>query len=200
MPASDRDRRIAISRLIRAIILICELQAHNELQELRRAWAEVKRQREAERRKQVDEQPKLDLMAAIAERKLEERAVKFDDRTKVARQARGLRARAKVLGLPDAWTTEAAIFARRYFRNRCGYCNRAPQDEDPESALTWDHFIPLSDENSPGTVRTNLVPACHGCNQSKYGSEPETWVLATFGLDRGEHILWRVKTYFDKVK
>lgn len=51
----------------------------------------------------------------------------------------------------------------------CAYCGRIG------SGLTQDHFIPVSDPSSPGTVPGNMVPACPSCNYSKQHRNPDRW-------------------------
>ena len=50
---------------------------------------------------------------------------------------------------------------KRLWGHRCAYCAAIPKK------LTIDHVIPLSDPTTPGTVPSNVVPACDACNKSK---------------------------------
>ncbi len=65
--------------------------------------------------------------------------------------------------------------ARKRFRQSikdawgcCAYCGRNKTDDGKELSLTLDHVRPRS--RGGNTLRSNLIPACCRCNQSK-GSE-----------------------------
>jgi hypothetical protein len=63
------------------------------------------------------------------------------------------------------WTEQNWIDCKAYFENKCAYCLS-------EDNITQDHFIPLNDENCPGTIVKNMVPACLKCNCSKQDKSP----------------------------
>jgi 5-methylcytosine-specific restriction endonuclease McrA len=52
------------------------------------------------------------------------------------------------------------------FGDRCAYCGK-------DGKLTLDHFVPIS-KGGPDALG-NIIPACSGCNGSKYNSEAEEW-------------------------
>ena len=66
---------------------------------------------------------------------------------------------------------------------RCSYCGISA--DDLGERLTCDHFYPLSDEHSPGSVIENLVPACKTCNRTKGDSDPFVWLVARHGQVAG---------------
>jgi hypothetical protein len=103
--------------------------------------------------------------------------------------------RAELLGLPSKYSVEEWLRCLEYFDNRCAYCGTPP-------GLLWslkiclDHWIPLSDQNCPGTVVGNIVPACYGCNASKRDRAPLDWILSKFGRRRSKVITGRISAYF----
>lgn len=76
--------------------------------------------------------------------------------------------RARVKSRPARWSQQDWINCLSAWRNRCVYCGA-------EGRLTQDHFVPLSSSESPGTVASNIVPACPPCNTSKGTRLPEEW-------------------------
>ena len=77
------------------------------------------------------------------------------------------RRRARKQAKPETFTQEDWRFALEYWQHSCAVCGK-------QQGFWWnlqaDHWIPISDPESPGTVATNIVPLCGGmtgCNQSK---------------------------------
>lgn len=76
--------------------------------------------------------------------------------------------RERKLGVPWKWTASDWEECQQHWNNQCAYCGATEK-------LTQDHFIPLADPNCPGTVRTNIIPACNRCNTSKQHRNPDEW-------------------------
>lgn len=110
------------------------------------------------------------------------------------------RRRAKEHGLPNVFTDENWRNALEHFGGCCAVCGRP--------AGLWhkiaaDHWIPLTADNCPGTVPTNIVPLCHGlggCNNSKSNKDPMEWLQSRFGTRQAQLIIERIEHYFKQVK
>lgn len=109
------------------------------------------------------------------------------------RRTRKQRQRAREMGRPGGLTGKAWRWALFYWREHCAYCGR-PASEAGQ--MTIDHFYPLADPDSPGSVRRNCLPACYECNQAKQDAEPVEWIIDTFG-EHAPAILARIQDYFE---
>jgi 5-methylcytosine-specific restriction endonuclease McrA len=90
--------------------------------------------------------------------------------------------RQRRLAVPFKWQPEDWQACLAAFGNCCEYCDAAV-------TLHQDHFIPLSDPACPGTIPTNMVPACQQCNLSKGSRHPHQWVRDQLRLVRIAGIL-----------
>lgn len=81
------------------------------------------------------------------------------------------------------WTKEDLKARLNVFAGRCAYC------QSSTTALTIDHFIPIS--KGGGDCLGNFVPCCAWCNRSKNASEPEVWFKAQsfYSVKRWDQIL-----------
>jgi 5-methylcytosine-specific restriction endonuclease McrA len=113
-----------------------------------------------------------------------------------ARQADALRLRAKRAGKPRHLTARQWRQAKRCFP-ACAYCG---QPFDAAHPPTADHFIPLSQSDSPGSVAANIVPVCYGCNQAKADRDPLEFLTTTFGAARAATLYSQIQTYFTALK
>lgn len=111
--------------------------------------------------------------------------------------------KARKHGLPSDFTTEQQRFALDYFHHACAYCGRQFHDLFNERTLAFDHFIPLSSPECPGTTVTNMLPSCHGidgCNTTKNSIPPHEWLIRRFGKRKSREIIARIEAYFDVVR
>lgn len=111
--------------------------------------------------------------------------------------------RARKRDLRSDFTPEQQKFALDYFNNSCAICGRQLFDLFGDHGLAFDHWIPLSNSECPGTTATNMIPMCHGvdgCNNSKQASLPEEWLVRRFGKRKAKVILARVREYFEIVR
>jgi hypothetical protein len=100
------------------------------------------------------------------------------------------------LGLPHVFSPEEESFCRAYFQYACAICGK---EEGFQWRIVMDHWIPLTAEDCPGTIATNMIPLCHGnegCNNSKRNKDPEIWLIARFGPRKARQILARIRAYF----
>jgi len=119
---------------------------------------------------------------------------KNGDKKRAIKARRNARKRA----LPATFTADDWNNALSYFNGLCAVC------DDPVASLFaaahGDHWIPLSADNCPGTVPTNMLPLCASCNLSKSASDPVEWLNLQFSKKQAEAILERIETYFQSLK
>lgn len=102
---------------------------------------------------------------------------------------------AKKKGLPNTLTQSEIEFALEYFNYKCAYCGT-----NLENGFHLDHFIPLKNENCPGTIAQNILPVCAHCNHTKHASDPQIWLIRKFGNSIALEILEKLKLYFEVLK
>lgn len=111
--------------------------------------------------------------------------------------------RSRLLALPIDFTDRDWQLSLEYFNGVCPVCERQFYDLLNERTPQADHWIPLTDPRSPGTIRENMIPLCggtDGCNQYKSNKDPETWLIERYGKRRAQRILARIKTYFEWIR
>ena len=104
------------------------------------------------------------------------------------------RREARLLELPATLTKSEWLQAIAHWHGCCVYCGKQPD------SLTLDHYIPLVNPNCPGTVATNILPACLSCNSSKNNAEAFYWMSWKFGVERANEIIVQIQEYFDSFK
>lgn len=102
---------------------------------------------------------------------------------------------AKKRNLPNTLTESEIEFSLEYFNRKCAYCGA-----DLENGYHLDHFIPLKNENCPGTIAQNILPVCAHCNHTKHASDPQIWLIRKFGNSIALEILEKLKLYFEVLK
>lgn len=75
------------------------------------------------------------------------------------------------------WSAADWAACKAWWGNLCAYCGAGGK-------LSQDHFVPLRDPNTPGTVPENMVPACLPCDHSKNGRSPYEWCKDNARLER----------------
>lgn len=75
---------------------------------------------------------------------------------------------AKLNGAFD-WSRAKWRLTLQAFGHKCAYCGC-------DGPFHQDHFIPLANRASPGTVIGNMVPACRRCNLAKAAKHPLDWI------------------------
>jgi len=88
------------------------------------------------------------------------------------------------------WDDKIAEKVNLDWEFKCCYCSN-----DIMGKVHFDHFIPISVKDCPGTVPWNMVPSCQSCNSSKHNKDPYKWKGA-----RGYDILSRIELYLDKMR
>lgn len=78
---------------------------------------------------------------------------------------------------PFQWTIDDWNECRIAWDGKCAYCGS-------RGKLTQDHFVPIAAPDFPGTVRSNMLPACEPCNYSKRDTDPHEFVSDKERLDK----------------
>lgn len=107
--------------------------------------------------------------------------------------------RARKLALPASFTAEDWVRCLEWWECRCAYCGQT-QGLLHGFKLTADHFIPVSMPQCPGTVPSNMIPACGACNSSKINREPMEWLRWKFGTRKASQIAKRIREYFSYIE
>lgn len=98
--------------------------------------------------------------------------------------------------LPATLTQAEWQRCKQYWAYSCAYCGR---EEGFLWKLALEHVIPLAHSLCPGTVATNIVPACHGiggCNNEKSNTDTFVWLTRKFGTRKAKQIFNKIAEYF----
>jgi len=104
------------------------------------------------------------------------------------------RRRTRLENLPNTLTEAEWKNAVAHWDGCCAYCATKPDN------LTLDHFIPSNSKLCPGTVASNIVPACFPCNASKGDRSARHWLKVKFGEERAKLAIEMIETYFESLK
>lgn len=121
-------------------------------------------------------------------------------RIKVTSWSALLRHRARKCGKGDTLTAADLRRALAYWGECCAVCGRPA---GIWHTIAADHWIPLNNPNSPGTVPENIIPLCHGqdgCNNSKSDRDPVEWLTEKLGKRKARRKLAEIAAYFAWVK
>jgi hypothetical protein len=99
--------------------------------------------------------------------------------------------------LPDTLTNAQWFICLEYFNYCCAYCE---SQRDFWNTIQMEHFIPLNASMCPGTVATNIIPACLTCNSSKQDSLAGQWLTEQYGTYKAKQIIERIEAYFEHVR
>ena len=146
-----------------------------------RAQAKVYREKNAEKLKEKSKKFRLKNREMLCEKKkayyLENKerllqyqkdyAIKNPDKVREWVLKRVKRRQARKKRLPATLTERDWLDALDYFNNSCAYCGC--EDE----RLFQEHVIPLSKDGY--YTRSNIIPGCRKCNNSKTNYDMETW-------------------------
>jgi hypothetical protein len=125
-------------------------------------------------------------------------------------RAKNHRRRAAERNLPNNWTPADMTYALDYFGGCCAYCGRPLNGIF--HMMAFDHYIAVNDKraDNPGTVPTNMLPACHArkdapagtpaCNNGKHNKPPEVWLVERFGKRKAATIIARIEAFFETVR
>lgn len=79
----------------------------------------------------------------------------------------------------------------------CAYCGHHFKFNE---AIHVEHYIPVArGDDCPGTVATNILPACAKCNMSKRDRDPVEWLTRKFGVVGASHVIKRIQDYFTSI-
>jgi hypothetical protein len=92
--------------------------------------------------------------------------------------------------LADTLTHSQWLECLEWWNNCCAYCGK---QRDFWHTIEMEHFIPVSADECPGTVATNIIP-------SKSNKAVKQWLIGRFGNRKAAAILRRIEEYFESVK
>lgn len=124
----------------------------------------------------------------------------YNQKNKDKHRIKEQRRRARKLSLPMEFTDDNWKTALEYFHGCCAYCGNPPRLFDIHAVLHAEHFIPLSSIHCPGTIPTNILPACQECNFNKRDLDPTLWMNKRFGKRKAKTILNKIQQYFEWVE
>lgn len=131
--------------------------------------------------------------------KLREKDREYQQKNLEKRRINALRYRARKRQLPDTFTEQQWIACLEYHHYCCAVCGKQLRDLLGEVEPHADHWIPLNNENCPGTVATNMVCLCNSCNISKNDTMPDLWLNQKYGTRKANEVLSRIRNYFKSI-
>lgn len=75
--------------------------------------------------------------------------------------------------LPHNFKKEDWEYCLWFFNQQCAVCGAWNTEDDP---LQKDHWIPVTNPKCPGTIPSNIIPLCRGCNRVKNNQDPDIWI------------------------
>lgn len=163
------------------------------------------RQQERERRKKnrphINELARKRRQSNPQKRRDYEREYRVNNPAKV--KALNHRHLSRKRNLPSDFTDVDWNNAIDYFHGCCAVCGRQLNDLFATHKAAADHWIPLTSPDCPGTIRTNIVPLCHGtggCNNIKSDRNAIEFLETEFGKRKAKKINAKVEAYFEWVK
>lgn len=79
------------------------------------------------------------------------------------------RRRQRLVNAPFDWDSADWAQCQSQWAGCCAYC-------DSSDGNTQDHFVPICSSAFPGTIPSNMLPACGRCNSSKGRRDPIEWL------------------------
>jgi len=114
--------------------------------------------------------------------------------------ARGSKARPDI---PHAISGKDLRFSLAFWDYCCAYCGKRFFSIEAVGTMNitysilmyFDHIVPISNEKCPGTIITNIVPCCKGCNSSKFSHDLRDWVFRRRSNKAARRILKQIVDY-----
>lgn len=113
-------------------------------------------------------------------------------------KAKDHRKRSNRRGKPAAFSARDWLRIVYAFDFRCAYCKRSFYRKRGRG-LTLEHIVPLSDPDSPGTVKANVICACQDCNEAKHEQDIVTFVYSQQPPEQAAATLARIQRNISKV-
>ncbi len=104
--------------------------------------------------------------------------------------------RARKRNQPDTFTEAQWIACLDYFNYCCAVCGNQLRDLFGETVPHADHWLPISSDDCPGTIATNMVCLCNHCNLSKNAIMPNEWLSRHYSKKEAQQIIERIDNYF----
>lgn len=173
-----------------AILAKIRYEANKEhLKEVRRQWWLNNKHLISHERKAYRESHK-ELMSRL--QKLRQQSPKG----RAAQQVYDQNRKARKLALPNTLTHAEWLYALQYWQYSCAACGKK---HTPNDVIAQDHWIPLNNEECPGTIATNILPLCkgmHGCNNRKGTKDGLCFLIALLGEEEGYKKYQEIQKYF----
>jgi hypothetical protein len=115
---------------------------------------------------------------------------------RAAQQVYDQNRKARKLALPNTLTHAEWLYALQYWQYSCAACGKK---HTPNDVIAQDHWIPLNNEECPGTIATNILPLCkgmHGCNNRKGTKDGLCFLIALLGEEEGYKKYQEIQKYF----
>lgn len=100
--------------------------------------------------------------------------------------------RGRIKELPNDFTASDVRMAADFWN---GYCAVCEVDVRLFGNAHWDHWIPISSRECPGTIPQNMVLLCSLCNFSKRDKDPEIWLVKSIGKRKARQVIERIVEY-----
>jgi hypothetical protein len=94
---------------------------------------------------------------------------------------------------PENFTLQDWQRCLDWWNGCCAYCGN---QQSFWHTIEMEHYIPVSALDCPGTVPSNILPACRECNASKSNKLAEKWLIKKQGRRHSNVVLKRIQEYF----
>lgn len=108
-------------------------------------------------------------------------------------KAKDTRRRARIRSLPYTFTTNQWELCLSYWGNKCAVC-------ESNEVIHADHWIPLINPKSPGTIAENMICLCGKCNRTKQARDAKVWLIDKLGEQAAMQKLAEIEAYFEYVR
>lgn len=111
--------------------------------------------------------------------------------------ASNLRRRTRQRSLPFDFTRSDMAFGFEFWGGACAICGT------PFGLIEkchWDHWVPLTNRDCPGTIPANMLPLCAGCNLGKSDSEGNGFLTRILGSKKACTKSKQISKFFSRTR